>query len=503
MPFRLASVFYVLISTFVFLELKKLASQTAIYGLSSMVGRFLNFLLVPLYTSQFIPEEYGVVTVLYAMVGFVAVLLTFGMETAFFNFSRKDLATDKVYHTAFWSVVGAVLVFLVLGLPGANRVAKLIEYADHPEYIRYFVLILALDALTALPFALLRKQNKAVRFAVIRMVNIFINIGLNLYFIQYGYEQFEAGNLIPGFDPEFGVGYIFIANLVASAVTLLLLLPQFRTGRMKFDRRLFQQMLFYAGPLVIVGFAGMVNELLDRILLKYLLPVETADYDIGVYGAFYKLSIIVTLFVQAFRFAAEPFFFDKASDVNAPKTYARVMHVFVGVCGFIFLATMLFVEDLSGLLIRREEYYEHPDAMNIVPVLLMANVMLGIYYNLSIWYKLSEKTLLGSTVALGGAVGTIVLNVLLIPVWGIMGSALATLAVYAGMTVVAFMMGTKHYPVPYNTIRILMYLGLALLLWQGHVYLSAWLVGFMVQISAIFLLAVYAFVVMGLEKGKG
>jgi O-antigen/teichoic acid export membrane protein len=272
---------------------------------------------------------------------------------------------------------------------------------------------------------------------------------------------------------------------------------------MKFDRRLFQQMLFYAGPLVIVGFAGMVNELLDRILLKYLLPVETADYDIGVYGAFYKLSIIVTLFVQAFRFAAEPFFFDKASDVNAPKTYARVMHVFVGVCGFIFLATMLFVEDLSGLLIRREEYYEHPDAMNIVPVLLMANVMLGIYYNLSIWYKLSEKTLLGSTVALGGAVGTIVLNVLLIPMWGIMGSALATLAVYTAMTLVAFMMGTKHYPVPYNTIRILMYLGLALLLWQGHVYLSSWLNGFMVQISAIFLLAVYAFVVMGLEKGKG
>lgn len=470
------------------------------YGLSSMIGRFLNFLLVPLYTSQFIPEEYGVVTVLYAMVGFIAVLLTFGMETAFFNFSRKELNPEKVYHTAFRSVLVVIVFFVALGLLGAQRVADLIKYEDHPEYVRYFVLILGLDALTALPFALLRKQNKAGRFALIRMVNIFINIGLNLYFIQYGYARFEEGVQIPGFNPDIGVGYIFLANLVSSAVTLLLLLPQCKTGRQAFDRSLFQQMLYYAWPLVIVGFAGMINELLDRILLKYLLPADRADFDIGVYGAFYKLSIVVTLFVQAFRFAAEPFFFDKAKDDNAPRLYARVMHAFVAVCGLIFLTTMLFVEDFSGLLIRRAEYYAHPDALAIVPVLLMANVMLGIYYNLSIWYKLSEKTLLGSTVAMGGAAATILLNVLLIPFLGIMGSAIATLLVYGGMAITAYAMGTRHYPVPYKPLRILLYLGCALLLWQGQMYLrSAW-EGNILWMSAGAMILVYLGLAYSLEK---
>ena len=482
------------------MELKKLASQTAIYGLSSMVGRFLNFLLVPLYTLQFLPEEYGVVTVLYAYVGFFAVILSYGMETAFFNFTRKEISTEKVYSTGFFALVTTTLIFTGIAILLAPSIAEIIGYPNHPEYIRYFVLVLACDTLSVLPFALLRKQNKALKFASIKMLWIAVNVGLNLYFVYYGYRQFAVGETIFLFDPAIGVGYIFMANLIASAFTLLFLLPEFKFARSKPDFTLLKQMLVYAWPLILVGFAGMINELLDRIILKYLLPTDTADFDIGIYGAFYKISIVVTLFVQAFRFAGEPFFFEKSKDHDATATYAKVMNYFVAICGLVFLTTMLFIHQIAPLIIRQEAYFSHKHALTIVPILLMANICLGIYYNLSIWYKLSEKTLLGSTVAVGGAIATIILNLILVPIIGILGSALTTLVAYGGMALAAYFMGQRHYPVPYQLSRILVYLTTAVLLWLGHDFLLSQSPEWLQVSSAFLLIALYTALVLLTER---
>lgn len=482
------------------MELKKLASQTVIYGLSSMVGRFLNFLLVPLYTLQFLPQEYGVVTVLYAYVGFFAVLLSFGMETAFFNFTRKDISTEKVYTTGFYALLTTALLFTAIGLLLAQPIANSIGYPNHPEYIRYFVLILACDTLSILPFALLRKQNKAIKFAAVKMLWIAINVGLNLYFVYYGYQQFAAGKTILLFNPFVGVGYIFIANLIASALTLLFLLPEFKFARSKPDLALLKQMLAYAWPLILVGFAGMINELLDRIILKYLLPPATADFDIGIYGAFYKISIVVTLFVQAFRFAGEPFFFEKSKDQDATATYAKVMNYFVAICGLVFLSTMLFIHQIAPIIIRQKAYFTHEHALTIVPILLMANVCLGIYYNLSIWYKLSEKTLLGSTVAIGGAVATIILNIILVPIIGILGSAITTLVAYGAMALAAYFMGQKHYPVPYQLSHIFTYLAAAVLFWYSHDYFLSHAASWLKILTAIILIGIYTGIVFFMER---
>jgi len=465
-----------------------------------MVGRFLNFLLVPLYTLQFLPAEYGVVTVMYAYVGFFAVILSYGMETAFFNFTRKDISTEKVYATGFYAMLTTTLVFTGIALLLAQPIANIIGYPDHPEYINYFVLVLACDTLSVLPFALLRKQNKALKFAAVKMLWIAVNVGLNLYFIYYGYQQFAAGETILLFDPTIGVGYIFIANLIASVFTLFFLLPEFKFAQSKPDLTLLKQMFVYAWPLILVGFAGMINELLDRIILKYLLPADTADFDIGIYGAFYKISIAVTLFVQAFRFAGEPFFFEKSKEKDATATFAKVMNYFVAICGLVFLTTMLFVHQIAPIIIRQKAYFTHEYALTIVPILLMANVCLGIYYNLSIWYKLSEKTLLGSTVAIGGAVATVILNIILVPIIGILGSAITTLVAYGGMALAAYIMGQKHYPVPYQLSHIFTYLAAAVLFWYGHDYFLSQSDLWLKVLMAFILIGIYTFMVFAMER---
>lgn len=442
--------------------IRKLAGETAVYGLSSMVGRFLNFLLVPLYTAQFLPEEYGVVTVLYAFAGFAAVILTMGMETAFFHFSTKINDTAKAYSHAFLLLLPLNILLGLIIWFGAEPLAEWVGFEGHGNYFRCFALILPLDALTSLPMAWLRKMGKARRFALLKLLNIAINIGVNLYFVYFGYTYFEKGIQLPGFNPDWGIFYIFIANVLASLIGFLCMIPELRVIRFAPDVEFIKSMLKYAWPVILIGLAGMVNELLDRVLIQYLTPAKEADFNTGVYGAFYKLSIVITLFVQAFRFAAEPFFFEQSRQSDAPRIYARVMHLFVAVCAGIFLLCMLMMDELSALLIRQEAYYRHPQAMQLVPVLLMANIFLGMYYNLSIWYKLSEKTRMGAWIAMGGAVLTIVLNFLLIPKIGILGAAWTTLTVYISMALISWLQGQRYYPVPYNVPRILTYLGLAL-----------------------------------------
>ncbi|MEO2084053.1 MAG: oligosaccharide flippase family protein, partial [Marinoscillum sp.] len=343
--------------------LKKLVGQTAIYGLSSVIGRLLNYLLVPLYTRYFLPAEYGVVTEIYAYVAFLVIILTYGLETAFFRFSQKDNDVKVVYSTALISLIVSSIIFVILMFISSSEIANWMGYAGHTEYIEWFAIIIALDAISSISFAKLRAQNKAIRFASIRLVNIFVNISLNIYFIVY---------------QEFGIEYIFIANLISSVITIFLLLPEMLTSVWSFDKILWKKMMIYALPLLIAGLAGMTNETIDRILLKHLLPnPATAATELGLYGAFYKLSIIMMLFIQTFRFAAEPFFFAQEKEGNGKYIYADVMKYFTIIMAVIFLGVTIFYEFLKGFL--GSEYHDERGFL-VISILLLANLFLGIYY---------------------------------------------------------------------------------------------------------------------------
>ena len=440
--------------------LKNLASQTAIYGLSSVVGRLLNYLLVPLYTRYFLPEEYGVVTELYAYVAFLVIILTYGIETAFFRFSQKEKNNRIVYSTSLISLLFSSLLFIILMFVFSENISSSIGYPNNQEYIKWFALIIGLDAISSISFAKLRALNKATRFALIRLVNIFVNIGLNLFFIIYCPYAIENNlqslNFVNSvYSPSVVVAYIFIFYLFASVITILRLLPEVITSVWVFERNLWKKLMIYASPLLIAGLAGMTNETIDRILLKYLLPESSnISREIGLYGAFYKLSIIMILFIQTFRFAAEPFYFSQEREHNSRKIYADVMKYFIIVTSFIFLIVTTFYDFFINFLGSK---YHDERGFLVVSILLFANFFLGIYYNLSIWYKLTEKTKYGAYIAIFGASITIILNFLLIPILGFVGSALATLACYFFMVLVSFYLSNKYFPIPYNYYRILMY----------------------------------------------
>lgn len=442
--------------------LKRLASQTAIYGLSSIIGRLINYLLVPLYTYSFTTSEYGIVSEFYAYAGFLAVVLTFGMETGYFRFrEREGVDSALVYSTSLRFLLATNLGFLILVIALDQTIAGALQHDNHPEYVAGFALIVALDSIGAIAFARLRAENRALRFAGIKLIEIFVTVGLNLFWIAYCRRAYEAapdswaGEL---WNPAIGIGYIFLANVVASLVKLLLLAPQLKGITRGFDRALFKRMLRYSLPMVIIGFAGVINEMLDRAALKYLLPYDRATNlaQLGIYSACYKLAVLMSLFVQAFRYAGEPFFFAQAQQKDAPRTYAAVLNYFTIFCSFIFLFVLAYI-DLFKYFIG-EPFRE---GLRVVPVLLMANLLLGIYVNLSIWYKLTDRTLLGALVAVGGAILTIALNLWWVPTMGYMGAAWATLACYGAMTIASYWLGRRFYPVPYDLKRVVGYLTLA------------------------------------------
>tara|TARA_B100000586_G_scaffold117827_1_gene84903 strand:- start:685 stop:2166 length:1482 start_codon:yes stop_codon:yes gene_type:complete len=479
--------------------LKQLAGQTAIYGLSSIVGRLLNYLLVPLYTRYFIPAEYGVVTELYAYVAFLVIILTYGLETAFFRFSQKQYDKKLVYSTSLISLIISSILFVFLMISSQQDIANWLEYPQNPEYIMWFALIIGLDAISAISFAKLREQRQAARFALVRLVNIFINIGLNLFFIIYCPYALENGlpttDLVNSvYDPRVGVGYIFIANLFASGVTILMLLPEMIKSSWTFNTMLWKKMMWYAFPLLVAGLAGMTNETIDRILLKQLLPVGVDKMAaIGVYGAFYKISIIMILFIQTFRFAAEPFFFSQEKQHNSRKTYADVLKYFTILASLIFLSVMLYLDVVKHFV---GSSFHSKEGIEIVPILLMANLFLGIYYNLSIWYKLTEKTIYGAILAIFGAVITIILNIILIPKIGFIGSAWATLFCYFSMMIASLLMGRKYYAIPYDLKRVFTYIFLSFALYKISVYFETSML-----INTVYLF-VFIIAVFVLEKSK-
>ncbi len=436
--------------------LKRLAGQTAIYGLSNIIGRVINFLLVPLYTRVFVPGEYGVVTELYVYVAFLLIVLTYGMETALFRFSELNPEKkDKVYSTALLSVLITSFLFIFLLIVFRRDLAELMRYPDNVAYIVLLGCVVGLDALSAIPYARLRAKNRPWRFAVVRLTGIVVNIMLVLFFLllcPYIIKN-GSGQLVMlvdrVYDADIGVGYVFIANLAATVVSLLMLVPVMRHVSWVFDRLLWKAMLVYALPLLVAGMAGWINEALDKLLLKYILPENIALEQVGIYGAVFKLSILMTIFIQAFRFAAEPFFFSQASQRDARQLFASIMNYFVLACLLIFLGIMLFMDVVKHFI--GPGFHE---GLPVVPVLLMANMFLGIYWNLSIWYKLTSKTLYGAWFAVAGAVITIGLNIWLIPLFGYPGSAWARLVCYFSLAVMSYLFGQKHYRIPYELFRL-------------------------------------------------
>ena len=437
--------------------LKKLLGQTAIYGLSSIVGRLLNYLLVPLYTYVFAdPSDYGVVSELYAYVAFLVVFLTFGMETTFFRYIKEKTDKETVFRNTFLTVLVINILFFLIGVYFLQEIADWLLYPKHSEYIFLLLIIVCVDACSSIPLARLRSEEKAKQFAGIQVASILVNIGLNLLFMLTMFNKEH---------PEQGVLYIFIANLISSIVKPALLYKYFLQLRFKFDIALGKEMLMYALPLVVAGFAGIVNETLDRAMLKKVLfengqTIEEATAQVGIYSAVYKLAMLVSILLQAYRYAAEPFFFNQAKNQDKSKLYSKLMNYFVATVCLVFLVVSLDI-DIFKHFIRNESYWV---GLGVVPILLMANVFLGIYYNQSIWYKLSGQTKFGAFISIGGAILTITINWIFIPTYGYWACAWATLIVYTAQMIASYILGQKYYPIKYNLRKFFFYLILTLVL---------------------------------------
>ncbi len=441
--------------------LKTAYKQTFIYGLATVIPRMLSFLLVRLHTDKSVLQnvsDYGDVSIVFAYFVLFNVILAYGMETAFFRFFNKEPSKTKVLSTSTISILVSSLGFLVLGLLFQQQIADLTHI--HVNYITLVVWILFLDALVIIPFAYLRAQGKPVKYTAVKLTNVVVNLGLNIFLLVYLQALSKACSIWDTiYVANFEVSYIFIANLVASAVTLLILLPFYFNIKYKIDSKLWKKMLHYAFPVLVSGIAFSINETFDRVLLERLLPESIAKTSIGMYSACYKLALFMMLFATAYRLGIEPFFFSQSKAKDATKNYALILEFFV-ICGaLILLVVVVFIDVLKGILIPNEAYWE---AMKVVPILLLAYLFLGIYHNLSVWYKITDRTSFGAYISIFGAVITLLINVMFISSYSYMASAVATFVAYFSMTVLSYYFGRKHYPIPYNLKKIGMYLVLTI-----------------------------------------
>jgi O-antigen/teichoic acid export membrane protein len=430
-------------------QLKAFLGQTAVYGLSTIVARIISYCLTPLYLYIFKdPKEFSVIPELFAYTAFFNVLLTYGMETAFFYFSRK-YERQKVFNTALTSLSITTSVFVFIFLLNLNYFSNQLRLFNHSNYILWMILIIATDTICAIPFASMRAEGQAKKFALIKTLNIVINVLLNLFFFVVCKSAYDKGSdsiFANFYNPQIGIGYAFLCNLIANAIMLLFLSPYFLKFRFQFDTSLFKEMIKYSAPLLIVGMAGMVNETFDRIILKQVLPVGVGEFQNGVYGANYRLAMLMTIFVQAFRFGAEPFFFKNEADKDSNKNKAIILKYFVIACTLIFIVTYANLPWIKRIFMP-ETYWS---GLKAVPILLLANLFLGVYYNLSIWFRLSNKTIYGAIITLIGAAITIVINLVFIPKYGYMACAWATFITYGIMVVICYLLGQKYYPINYN-----------------------------------------------------
>ncbi len=454
--------------------LKKLAGQTALYGVSTILGRILTYALVPLYTLVFKEAAYGAVTELYAYVAFFNILYTFGMETAYFRFTAKtqdDPTREQQVYYAVWTTVFLISTSVsLLLLLNAEAIATWLGYADLGYIVRWLAAILWIDALVAVPFARLRHENKALKFTITKLSAIFLQVGLNLFFLLLLPEVYKMHpTLTDLYELDLGVGYVFLANLIANAFIPLMLWRYLSQVRFRLNTAVLQPMLWYAVPIFLMGIGGMVNENIEKILLNDLLPPnfypnKTPQEALGVYGACYKLSIFMMLAIQAFRYAGEPFFFSSAEDKTAPKLFAQVMHYFTVFSILILVGVSVNLDLLGQIFLQNPAYW---DALYVVPFLLLAKLFYGVYINLSIWFKLTDKTYFGTVFSALGAGVTLLGNFLLIPVLGYLGSAVASIACFFIMCLLCYHYGKKHYPIPYDFMPTIVYLLVALAVIYG------------------------------------
>jgi len=418
----------------------------------------LTFLLVPLYTDILAVGVYGKVSIIFSWFAIFNVILAYGMETAFFRFFNKEDDKSKVVSTSTLSLIMTSLGVFILAFLLRHQIASLTDI--EVEHINFVIWILLLDALVIIPFAWLRANEKPMKYAIIKIANVAINIGLNLFFLLWLGSLAKEGSIFQNFyKPNFEISYILIATVIASAFTLLLMLPFYSKVTYKFDTDLWKKMIRYAFPVLIAGLAYTINETFNRILLDKLSLADDPTVEVGMFSACYKLALFMTLFATAYRLGIEPYFFSHAKSENPQKNYAKILEYFVVFGSVILLTVVVFADAIKSLIIRDEAYWE---AMWIVPLILIASFCLGIYHNLSVWYKITDRTKFGAYISVFGAIITLALNFWLIPIIGYKGSAIATLAAYGSMMLLSYYFGKKYYPIPYNTKKIGVYLVLSI-----------------------------------------
>lgn len=475
------------------MSVKRLASDTVWYGLSSIVARFLNYLLTPYLTNPNIlsAAQYGEMSMIYSAIPFMSALFTYGFEITYFRYSNKDEDGNVVFNTASLSIIISTLLFTGLLMAFNEPLAVALKVPTHPEFITWTAWVIAIDTLAVIPLARLRHIGRPRKYAFVRIAWIIVNIACTVFFYSFLPDIAKAnpGSFVASwYDPSLGAGYVIIANIIASAVMLLLLASEVLSVRFEGSMKLWKEMMVYSLPLMVAGFAGVINETFDRVMLGNLLPDPNGLYakkQVGIYAACYKLSLLINMFLQAFRLAAEPFFFKQAKSKDAPETYARVMKYIVIAMCCMFLVVMLYI-DFWKYFIQNKEMWS---GLKVVPILLVANMSLGVYYNLSFWYKLSQKTHAALIITFIGAGITLLINFLFIPTYGYMACAWATLACYGSMMLISYFWGRKVYPVPYEVGKLSRFFFMMMALYLLYSYTS-------VQIPQLWLRTAYATLLM-------
>ena len=475
------------------------------YGASSIAARFLNYLLTPYLTDPSVLKgsAYGEMSLVYAAIPFLNVIFTYGLETAYFRFSKTKEDEKQVFNTSMVSLICSTVLLTAVLLLFRNQLATLIGIEDHPEYFTWSAFIIAFDSLSALAFAKLRYEGRPRKFATVRILGILINIGLTVFFLSVCpriQKSDPTGFIGTWYRRDLGVGYVIIANLVQSVFSILLLSREFFSFRWRFNKKLWKQIILYSSPLILAGFAGMINETFDRIMLNWWTNAGSdaaAKIQVGTYSACYKLSILITLSIQAFKMAAEPFFFSASTGQQPQRIYARVMKFFVITICFMFLAVVLFL-DIWKYFIRNEVFWQ---GLGVVPILLLANMFLGIYYNLSIWYKLSNKTMAGAWITLVGAAITLVINYFFIPSFGYLACAWATFFCYGSMMVLSFVWGQKNYRIPYAWRKLVAYMVISVLLYGLHALVHRFAPGpWIDRLTGLVLFSLFGLLIINIER---
>jgi O-antigen/teichoic acid export membrane protein len=487
-------------------SLKNLAGQTLWYGLSSIAARFIGYLQTPIITyllqDRAGQAAYGEFSVLYAGISLANILFTYGMETAFFRYASKGEDKQQLFQTAFSSLLVSTFLLSIVFILFRQPLANAIDLSTHPEYITWSVIVIAFDTLSTIPFARLRQEGRPRKYAFVRISGIVLNLILTVFFLYFS-QQYVNHNPDTAYAHWFlshsKGGLLILPNMAGSILTFLLLFAEWKDFRFEYDKTLWLKLWRYGSPMIIVGLGGMINETMDRVMLERLHTgsIEIAKVAVGIYSANYKIAIFITLFIQAFKMAAEPFFFNQSNDKNAPATYARIMKWFTITLCIAFLFTSLYL-DIWQYMVPKS----YRSGLAVVPILLFANICLGIYYNLSVWYKITDNMRKGMYITLIGAVITLVLNFAFIPEYGMMACAWATCICYFTMMVLSYFWGKRHFPVPYPVRKIVMYIGMMLLLFGLQQTVNYYLPGSFVLhlISGTALMLVFLTLILTKEK---